>query len=350
MRKNTGKIEKDFFNAFIKNKCGKERSEIQTGPAFGVDVAVINMPNNQALAIASDPLTLIPQLGLKASAWLSVQLTANDIATTGFSPMFGQFVLNLPSDFPKVEFQEYWNYIHQFCSDIGLAITGGHTGFVEGQNSTIAGAATFLTMAPQNEVLTSTMAAPGDRILMTKSCGISAAAILALSFPERVKDKAGTENHQKACDSLYTISILKDALSAVDMGNRKFITAMHDVTEGGVLGAVYEMATASGNGALIENEKLPIDEVQSSVLNTFSLDPRYTLGSGALLIACKEEGVRRTIDQLKKFDIPCTEIGEITAKESGIKLNKNGAVSAIVYSERDPYWNAFYQAINSGWR
>src|SRR5690625_1831794 len=139
MEKNTGKIEKDFFKNFIKKKCGKGKDEIQNGPKFGVDVAVINMPNNQSLALASDPLSLIPQLGLKESAWLSVQLTANDIATTGFPPMYGQFVLNLPSNFSQQDFQVYWEHIHQFCSDIGLAITGGHTGFVEGQNSTIVG-------------------------------------------------------------------------------------------------------------------------------------------------------------------------------------------------------------------
>ncbi len=350
MEKNTGKIEKDFFKNFIKKKCGKGKDEIQNGPKFGVDVAVINMPNNQALALASDPLSLIPQLGLKESAWLSVQLTANDIATTGFPPMYGQFVLNLPSNFSQQDFQVYWEHIHQFCSDIGLAITGGHTGFVEGQNSTIVGGATFLTIAPQDQILTSAMAEPGDHILVTKSCGISSSAILTLSFPETVKNKAGIENYRKACNSFYDISILKDALTAVDNENRRYITAMHDVTEGGVLGAIYEMVTASDNGALVYDEKLPVDEVQSSVLNTFSLNSRYTLGAGSLIITCKEEGVKRTINQLQKLDIPCTKVGQITKKEQGIKLRREGLISDIVYSKRDPYWEAFYKALKLGWK
>lgn len=350
MEKKTGKIDQFFFKKFIENRRGKERREVQTGPNFGVDVSVINISNSQALAMASDPLSLIPQLGLKESAWLSVHLSANDIATTGFPPLYGQFVLNLPSHLSPQDFQVYWNYIHQFCSDIGLAITGGHTGFVEGQNSTIVGGGTLITIAPQNQILTSSFAQPGDTILVTKSCAISSSAILALSFPETVKNKAGIENYQKACDSFYDISVLQDALTTVRHGNRKHITAMHDVTEGGVLGAIYELAIASGNGALIIDEKIPINEIQSSVSDIFSLDPRYCIGAGSMIITCKEKGVQQTIAQLQELNIPCTEVGQITRKEKGIKLRKDGEESDLIYFEKDPYWNAFYQAVKSGWK
>lgn len=350
MENKTGKIEHVFFENFIKDRCGKKRKEVETGPNFGVDVSVINISNSQTIALASDPLSLIPQLGLKESAWLSVHLTANDIATTGFSPLYGQFILNLPSHFSQQDFKIYWNYIHQFSSAIGLAITGGHTGFVEGQNSTIAGGATFLTIAPQNQLLTSSCAQPGDAILVTKSCAISSSAILALSFPETVKNKAGMENYQRACDSFYDISVLQDALTAVSEGNRKHITAMHDVTEGGVLGAIYELAIASDNGALIYDEKIPINETQSSVSNLFSLDPRYSIGAGSMVITCKEKGIQRTIAQLQKLNISCTEVGQITKKEKGVKLIKEGEESDVIYFEKDPYWNAFYQAVKSGWK
>lgn len=350
MEKKTGKIEQVFFKNFIKDRCGKERGEVKTGPNFGVDVSVINMLNNQTIALASDPLSLIPQLGLKESAWLSVHLTANDIATTGFPPLYGQFVLNLPSHFSQQDFKVYWNYIHQFCSDIGLAITGGHTGFVEGQNSTIAGGATFLTIAPQDQILTSSFAQPGDAILVTKSCAVSSSAILALSFPETVKNKAGMENYQRACDSFYDISVLQDALTAVGEGNRKHITAMHDVTEGGVLGAIYELAIASDNGALIYDEKIPINETQSSITNIFSLDPRYCIGAGSMIITCKTKEAQRTIAQLQKLNIPCTVVGQITERDKGIKLRKDDEDSDLIYFEKDPYWNAFYQAVKSGWK
>ena len=350
MKEQTGKITASDFRRFLQDKCGKERQEVSVGPQFGVDVSVVDLPNGQAMAMASDPLSLIPTLGLKESAWLSVQLTANDIATTGFAPLYGQFVLNLPAHFPQRDFQVYWDNIHQFCSTLGVSITGGHTGFVEGQNSTIVGGATFITIAQKDQFLISKLASPGDIILVTKCCALSSSAILAKSFPQTVKNKAGIENFQNACASFYDISVMKDALTAVQDTTEKSVTAMHDVTEGGVLGAIYEMAVASGNGALIDNYKLPIEDTQAKVCEIFSIDPRYSIGAGAMVMTCKKEAVPKILSQFKENSIPCTEVGEITNKNEGIKLLKNGRLSDLIYQEKDPYWEAFFTAIKSNWK
>lgn len=349
MEVNTGKIGHNFFDQFIQNKCGRLRQEVSVGPGFGVDVSIIDLHGGEAIAIASDPLSIIPSLGLKESAWLSVQLTANDIATTGFAPMYGQFVLNLDSKFSKKDFQVYWDYIHQFSSDMGMSITGGHTGFIEGQNSTIAGGGTFLTVAPKNQLLTSRLARPGNAILVTKSCAVSSSSILAMSFPKIVKEKAGTENYHMACESFYDISILKDALTAVDNHHGE-VVAMHDVTEGGVLGAIYELTTASGNGAVVYNEKLPINEAQIAVCKVFSLDPRYCIGAGSMIITCEKESVQKIISRLRSENINCVEVGEITEKDKGIKLINNGKSIDMDHREKDPYWEAFYKAFNLGWK
>lgn len=345
MSKKLGKIEHHLFDAFIREKCGQRRTEVSAGPRFGVDVSVIDLSAGMAMAVTSDPISLIPSLGLRESAWLSVQLMANDMATTGFAPMYGQFVLNLPASLSKRDFKSYWDYIHHFCSQIGIAITGGHTGFIEGQNSTIAGGGTFITVAPKEKIRLSTFAQPGDSILVTKSCAISSSAILALSFPETVKNKAGVDVCQQACDSFYETSSLQDALIAA---SSHMITAMHDVTEGGVLGAIYELAVASGNGAVLYNEKLPIGEVQDRVCKIFNLDPRYCIGAGSMIITCTAGSVDEVISQLEKNKIPCTEVGTICEKEKGITLVENGIASEVPYNEEDPYWAAFFNAHHAG--
>lgn len=350
MKEQTGKIAHSFFKQFVQDKCGKKRQEVRVGPQFGVDVSVIDLPNGQAMAIASDPLSLIPTLGLIESAYLSVHLVANDIATTGFPPMYGQFVLNLPAQFPQKDFQTYWDYIHQFCTESDIAITGGHTGFIEGQNSTIAGGATFVTIAKQNQLLTLKFAEQGEAILVTKSCAISSVAILARSFPKTVKNKAGIEHYQNACESFYDISVLKDALTATDGENQNEVTAMHDVTEGGVLGAIYEMAVASDNGALVYSHKLPINETQLRVCEVFSLAPPYCTGAGSMILTCKKDAVTKIITELEKNNVPCTEVGEITKKNNGIKLIKEGRESDLIYHEKDPYWDAFFKALKLGWK
>lgn len=349
MSETLGKINHSQFEDLLKQRCGKKRDEVRVGPEFGVDVSVVDLHGGKSMALTSDPLSLIPSLGLEESAWLSVHLMANDMATTGFAPMFGQFVLNLPVQLSKNDFEIYWNHIHQFCKDIGVSITGGHTGFIEGQNSTIAGGGTFITVAPKEEILVSKYAEPGDSILVTKTSALSSTAILAMSFPETVKNKIGKEFYYSASASFYETSSLKDALTAVQIENSG-VTAMHDVTEGGVLGAIYELAIASGNGAEIFNEKLPIGEVQSEVCNLFSLDPRYCIGAGSMIITCKKEKASEIISRLETNHIPCTEVGTITEKSSGIKLIENEKANDLMYFEEDPYWKAFFNAYKNGWK
>ena len=118
----TGKIQNNFFKQHVFPYCGKSRNEVIVGPQYGVDVSIVNLNNGMALAMTSDPLSLIPTLGLRESAWLSVQLMANDMATTGFAPQYAQFVLNLPTTLSVKDFEVYWKYIHEFCDRLGTAI------------------------------------------------------------------------------------------------------------------------------------------------------------------------------------------------------------------------------------
>ena len=351
MEKQLGKIGIPLFDRTIATQGGYPRRDVRTGPRFGVDVSVVDLPGGMAMAMTSDPLSLIPSLGLEASAWLSVHLMANDMATTGHAPMYGQFVLNLPETLSEADFKQYWGYIHRFCAAIGVAITGGHTGFVAHQHSTISGGGTLVTVAPQDTVLTAVAARTDDVILVTKYCALSSAAILAMSFPETVRNKAGAEVHQLACDSFYQTSTLPDALMAVDGQTcDRQVSAMHDVTEGGVLGAIYELAVASGHGVLIDSGKLPVHPVQQQVCGIFGLDPRYCVGAGAMVIACQPTAAQAIISRLQAAGIPCAEVGHLTDAAHGIKLVENGSTADMPYHDEDPYWTAFHNAYQNGWK
>lgn len=351
MKDKLGKIDHHLFADILQTNCGYQRNEVRVGPQFGVDVSVIDLPGGMAMATTSDPLSLIPSLGLEESAWLSVHLMANDMATTGFAPMYGQFVLNLPATFSKEDFKTYWQFIHTCCADIGVAIIGGHTGFIEGQNSTIAGGGTLFTIAPQSQLLTSINARPGDAILVTKQCAISSTSILAMSFPETVIYRLGKETYQKACGMFYETSSLNDALTAVCKQTRhNDITAMHDVTEGGVLGAIYELVSASKNGAVVFNDQIPIGKIQQDVCNLFSIDPRYCVGAGSMIITCEKDKASAVIERLNIANIPCAVVGEIWEKEYGIKLQEKDKETDLIYLEEDPYWAVFFKATREGWK
>ncbi|QEC78216.1 AIR synthase-related protein [Mucilaginibacter ginsenosidivorax] len=343
----TGKISSGGFDEIILPRCGRPRSEVLTGPAFGVDVSLVELPNGLGLAMTSDPLSLIPSLGLQESAWLSVHLMANDMATTGFAPQYAQMVLNLPEDLPEADLITYWDFVHQYCNDVGVAITGGHTGRIPQQNSTIAGGGTMLLTAPLPNILISHKARAGDVVLVTKDCAMSSAAILAMSFPETVKNKLGKEVYDQACGLFYQTSSLKDALTAAAAGG---ITAMHDVTEGGVLGAVYEMAIASGNGVSIDSDLLPLGTAQQAICGLFGIDSRFCVGAGSMVMSVNPEQVQYVIQYLQQNNIKATAIGTFTDKTKGYTLTENGVEKPMPYHATDPYWGAFFNAYKNGWK
>ena len=345
---NSGKIGSSIFKDILLPKCGFHRKEVIVGPQFGVDTAVIDLHNEMAMAISSDPLSLIPTLGLKESAWLSVHLLVNDMATTGFAPMYAQFVLNLPITLTSADFEIYWNYIHVFCEEIGVSITGGHTCQVEGQNSTISGGGTMFLTAPKNKIITSNKAQNGDVIIVTKETALLSTSILAMSFPETVVSKLGNDVYEKACQNFYRTSSLKDALCATEILEHNVeIKAMHDVTEGGVVGAIIELAEASNCGFLIYNNKLPVGKVSMQIAELFSIDHRFSIGAGSMIIVVKKRTENKLISKLKKENIPAAVVGEITPKESGRKIQLSDRKEEVNFNGKDPYWDAFFNALKS---
>ena len=315
----SGKLTAKSFQQLIQPKTGRYRREVLFGPSFGVDTAVIDLGNNLGLAVSSDPLSLIPSIGMKASAWLSVHLMGNDMATTGFSPMYAQMVLNLPPHLSMEAFDEYWSYIHQFCEELGVAITGGHTGQIEGQNSTVSGGGTMFLTAPLDKIISSKGASPGDVIILTKEAAMTSSSILAMSFPQTVINKLGKEVYDQACANFYRTSSLPEALLAMEVlePNRE-LKAMHDVTEGGVLGAILEMAQASGCGVRVDNEALPIGEAQRQITAFFGIDPRFCVGAGSMVMAVQKGKEEALLQHLQASDIEATVVGEFTPKKRAI--------------------------------
>lgn len=347
----TGKIQNNFFKSRVFPYCGKSRGEVIVGPQYGVDVSIVNLYNGLAMAMTSDPLSLIPTLGLRESAWLSVQLMANDMATTGFAPMYAQFVLNLPNTLSAEDFEQYWKYIHEYCEQLGVAITGGHTGRFDGLQSTVSGGGTMITIAPGEDMITSKGAKTGDVVIMTKECALISTSILALSFPETVKKFCGKEIHGQACDLFYKTSAVEAGLAAGEIGRHtKSVTSMHDVTEGGVMGALYELAHASACGLVIDEPSIPVGHTQQSVGNCFNIDPSYCVGAGAMIITAKADKYELLLSHLHSKSIKATVIGKVVDAALGLIIQNETQQRLLNHPGADPYWDAFFSAFNKGWK
>jgi hydrogenase expression/formation protein HypE len=344
-----GKFPLDLIEKIVYSRLGAQRSEILVGPGHGRDNAVIRLGSNQVLVVTADPLSMIPALGVQDSAWLSVNLLASDLSTCGFPPQFMIVNLSLPPSMSDNEFEEYWSAFHDECKKLGIAILGGHTGRYVGCDYTIIGGGVMMTLAPENQYLSSNMSKPGDLLIMTKGVAIAATGILARVFPETIEKAYGSAFLKRAQSYFHQFSVIEDALTAASAGLRdEGVTAMHDVTEGGLLGALYEMSEAAKIGLEIELSDVIVREEAKLVCDLFNVDPYSTLSEGTLIISVKSEKAQKVLQALKLKRIKSEVIGKVTDLRDGRWIKRNGVREALKKPSVDPYWEAYWKAYQKG--
>lgn len=206
------------------------------------------------------------------------------------------------------------------------------------------------TICGGKQYLTSEMAGGGDDIILTKGVAVETTAILTRAFPRTIKKVLGAGLFEKALRYLNKVSTVKDALTAAAVGiHREGVTAMHDATEGGVIAAVLELATASGLGIEIDLKQVPISQETREICKFFRIDPFTSLSEGTLIIASRPNRTSKVLRQLKLAGIDSQVIGRLTKRRSAFALTKLGRVR-FTYPRFDPYWRAYWKGTTKGWR
>lgn len=345
-----GKIDKRFFDEVIYPRLGASRPEVLTGPQYGVDNAIVRLGHGQVMAVTTDPLSVIPALGFEDSAWLSVHLLASDLATCGLPPAYAVLDFNLPPQMEARDFDVYWRAMHQEFSRLGIAVIGGHTGRYVGSDYTIIGGGMLMAVGPEENYVAGNMARVGDLVIITKGAAIATTSLLARVFPNTIRRHFGTEFLRRAQGFFRQFSVVEDALTAASVGVRDSgVTAMHDATEGGVLGALYELATASGCGLNVQLEAIPMAPETKGICELFGLDPYISLSEGTLVISVRPPHVPRVLAALQARGIQSVVVGEMRSKEEGVTLSEAGRSRPLEPPREDPYWSVFSQAMERGW-
>jgi hydrogenase maturation factor len=128
------------------------------------------------------------------------------------------------------------------------------------------------------------------------------------------------------------------------------VTAMHDVTEGGLFGALYEFSLASRVGLEIQLREIIVPKEARLVCDLFDLSPYSTLGEGSLIICAKPEKAETILETLKRTGIPCAVIGKTTNQRSGRWIRTDGKKARLEKPGSDPYWEAYWKACKKGWK
>jgi hydrogenase maturation factor len=340
-----GKISPEIFSELIFPRLGAKSKDILVGPQHGVDVGIAEI-GGKAVSFTCDPVFIVPEYGWEKAAWFALHIIASDSVTSGLRPKYLSIDLNLPMEMTKQQLETVWEVIHQQCVKLGIAVITGHTARYEGCHYPMVGGATIIGVGELDEYVTPRFCQAGDKIIITKGPAIEATGIFGAMFPKAIEKECGKEIAQKAGQIFYKMSVVEDAMAAVKVGVRKNgVTALHDATECGVWGGIYEVAQASGLGARIEKDKIIMEESVPEVCKLFGIDPYASISEGTLIIACREYKAEEVVKALSAKDIKSSIIGELTKPEKGMVLVEDGKEKKLVHPIVDPFWRAFYGAI-----
>lgn len=344
-----GKVSPDIFEEIILPHLGRKRSDILVGPQNGVDVGVVDLGHGQVMVTTTDPIFVVPPYGWKRSAWFAIHILASDAVTSGLSPDYITMDLNMPLSVTRDDFEILWSVMHRECDKIGMAVISGHTGRYEGCDFPMIGGATVICVGPEDKYVTPTMSREGDSIIITKGAAVEASGLFAVTFPDKIAEAYDEKTAKESEEIFWQMSVVEDALTAVQAGVRENgVTAMHDATECGVLGGLYEIAQASSVGMVIDKEKIIVQENVRKICDLFEIDPYASISEGTLILTCKPHKANEVVSRLDDKGIPSSIIGEIVDKEQGMHIFENGVKKELNHPKVDPFWGAFGKAASEG--
>jgi hydrogenase maturation factor len=257
--------------------------------------------------------------------------------------------LNLPLGIEKEQFAALWRGMHSECERLGIAVIAGHTARYQGCDYPMIGGATVMAIGPRDRYVTPAMARPGEDVLITKGPAIEATALFSATFPKRVVAAYGGEFARRADAMFSQMSVVEDALTAASVGVRADgVTAMHDATECGLWGGLYEVARASRVGMRIRRDQIPMPEEVEKVCKLFEIDPFTAISEGTLVMTCRRHRTAEVLARLAAKGIAAAVIGETLPETEGITLVEAGRARSLEHPRVDPFWAAFGAALGRG--
>jgi hydrogenase expression/formation protein HypE len=333
-----GKIPPNLLREIVFRNLGSKRSEVILGPAAGIDGAVIKA-GNQSIIVSMDPITG----ALEKIGWLAVNVNANDVATFGVKPRFLSSCILLPENAEKDMVERICVQMNRAARELEISITGGHCEVVQRLTSPIV-VGCMMGITEEGNYVTAKGSRPGDRLILTKSAGIEGTAILASDKKKQLRKVLDAETLKKARQFYRRISIVKDALVAFESGG---VHAMHDPTEGGIAGAVHEMADASGLGVKLFSEKIAVEPETAQICRFFRLDPLRLIASGSLLIAAEQESTEIILEALSKNDVSAECVGRfLRSPEKRVIVDGRGQSHRLVRPQTDDLWRALESSLD----
>ena len=303
-----GKLSNRDLQHLVLDRLPKSNRFVTSGPAVGQDCAAIRFGDGQVI-LSTDPIT-----GASSDIGrLAVMVNVNDIAACGIRPTALLLTIIAPPDCTTDELGLVIDQAAATAEKMNVSIVGGHTEVSDAVNRMVI-SSTAIGFTYGNQIIRSCDAIAGDTLIMTKTAGLEGTVILAADQAERLQEHLSAEEFLEARELFDQISVLEEGSCGADLG----VHAMHDATEGGILGAVWEIAEASGVGCIVEADKIPVHPLTEKICRILELDALRLIASGSMIMATSDPEI--LVTELTVRGINSKIIGRLTENRDRILM------------------------------
>jgi hydrogenase maturation factor len=332
----TGKVSRAFFEEHIAPRLGADRDDVAVGPRHGVDFGVVT-DGEHALVAATDPISILPELGWERAGRFAVRIVLSDVAVSGLAPTHLAVSLSLPPEMSEADFDAVWGAVDAECRDLGISVVTGHTASYAESRFPWVGAATGLAVGDPGDIVRPDGARPGDDLLVTKGPAVEAVGLFATLFPEVVDLPAETLATAQA--RLDETGAVRDALTAAAAGD---VHAMHDATEGGLLSALFEVADSAGVRLSVDTGGVPMRPGVEETCEALEMDPWRASTAGTLVLAVDPAATERVRAALAERGTPVGVVGRV---ETGSGVSLDGVACEV--PECDSAWPVYERLLEA---
>lgn len=304
------KFSLDVLNKHVFPYFSTNDPDVLLSPEFGEDVALTRVEKGILVSHVDPIVGAVKDIG-----WLAVHVACNDVATSGAMPRWILLLVLVPDKDDLELLEKIMQDAGRAAKELGASIIGGHTGYSAALSRPLV-AATALGMLTDTEAICTKGARIGDHIFLTKGVALEGTAILANDF-SKTAHRLGLSDEEliEASQLMKEVSILSEARIFAENG----ATAMHDVTRGGLLETLLEVAKLADLGINIQSEAIPIHPIVARFAEAFDFDPLKMISSGSLVATIPAEKIELVSNQLKEKNILFADIGIMKAG-SGVNI------------------------------
>lgn len=313
----TGKYPNELLDETVSSHLLFDDPSLLIHPGVGEDTAALDIQKEDTLILKTDPITFATD----SIGHYAVLINANDIVTSGALPRWFLTTLLFPPGTTAWEIDMHIHELARTCKAWDITLCGGHTEITDAVTRPVV-SGMLAGCVERNHLLDKKNIQKEDAILLTKGISIEGTSILAREMGELLLKKGMKPEELERCkEFIHHLSILPEAKIAA---RHPGVTAMHDVTEGGLATALEELSIAGAHQIELYTECIPVLPETRHVCKLLELDPMGLIGSGSLLITVSQPRAKELMQAILDAGIQVSQIGKMVQQGQGITAYDRG--------------------------